>query len=368
MKVNDMVSAGLLEETASGDTGTHLTKSVKWCEFQVDMILNKAALEKGDYLPSTIYSTDGKTLWRFSKDVPRHLKCFGFLVLVSDELVVALATWTTLMEVVPIRFLPQRAIIAVAEGDLTVNRFTYGSMSGIKMLKLKQAVAAELGVAEIELSSAERTLLNHLRKQVEAEASKRAEVEKARLAEERRVRMEAEESRKAAERQRRAAEHAAKVSAILSRPNVEGFTAQGEHRRGVPVVNKEWEVLPDGKAVVEVASYDEEGPGEVLEFFYVKKSPGGRVSKDKPTPITNHNPMRESSTTATEMVVEVDGNLEIIRVFRDLDAIESLRESGKLSGGVLCGVTSGADKVTVYRVSKKKTNPVGEFKTELITA
>lgn len=302
------------------------------------------------YRPSKVTDKNGRVLWKFDKNrYPDTYAEFFDIEEGDDDLIVYLNN-RFVFEVIPIKDLPQwRPVIDV------VGRETHeGGRSAQALVELKLLIA-ESEQLEAALTPVEQRIAQIIRqRQAAARAAAEAEA---------RQQAQAEEDRK-----RR--EYEARINAILARPMIAVYTAEGQRLTGIPVIGDEWHILPRHKWVVTVESYDPETKTaqNPTEHFQVQKSAGGRLEKGCPRLVTQGNPMerRPMATKRGEVIVEIDNQITPLSLYSRTD-IDTLHRDG-LNGASRLGVfpMNSDGTVTIVEVVKKGVRDIGRFKYEAI--
>ncbi len=312
---------------------------------RVEALMSLNAPEGSEHLPAKVVDKEGKTLWKFDKY--RYPGAFAWLREVdSFGAVIAYATRRELIEVISIAHLPKTHIVQDAAG-----RESYEGGPGIlQVVELKQLLAEDLGL-EPHLTTNELIIVNRQR---QVRAALRAELRKLKV-----------QAREVA-RQALAQDRAERVAAILARKPVAGFTVEGQRLTGIPVVDKEYEMLPHGKFVIVVASYDVETGqcGEMSEHFLIKKTSGGRVDKANPRLVTKANPAERQSAAKveTKFLFEISNDFVEVGLYRraDIDALHAAGLNSATKVGLFPANTDGT--ITIYEVTKKGVKEIGAYK------
>lgn len=268
-------------------------------QIMVVHLFKKMDLEDAFFLVGKVTELSGKVLWTFPK---ARLRQIAILLEVQGEKIVAFlekGRKGAVVEVIPLSKL-------------------YQPISVVDAVRLK-VEAAEYLNRPYKLSEAEHAVLDLLQKR-----QREAEAEGARLA-----------------RENREKNRLIRLNSIRGRGNVTGYTPDGYQRYGLPVVGDEWHVLDHGVFVVLVESYDEGArtPGRPIEAFAVCKTVGGKVSKEKATPVSWERPASKTSSPqviispVAEVVCELrDGEFFPVMVYESFDQVRQAREQG-LNGG-----------------------------------
>lgn len=314
-------------------------------DLKVETLMSLNAPEGAEHLPAKVVDGEGKTLWKYDRQ--RHLGAFAWLREVdSFGPVIAYATRSELIEVISIAHLSKMRVVR----DVTGRENYEGGPGILQVVELKQLLAEDLGV-EPRFTPNEASIVKRLREQQQAEV---------------RARRLAEVAARQVARDVQVREQAAKVTAILARKPIAGFTVEGQRLTGVPVTNAEYEMLPHGKFVILVASYDLEtgACGDVIEHFSVRKSGGGRVDKDNPRLISKANPAERQATAKMEakLLFEIGSDFVEVGLYRraDIDALHAAGLNSATKVGLYPIRPDGA--VTIYEVTKKGVREIGAYK------
>ncbi len=311
------------------DAGAVMVQTAQWGDFTLEMVKSKKAPESAEFLPAKVLKV-GQILWSFKSNHPGY---HGLAKLMEhgEELVIVLCTKTELHAVVP-----------VTDTSHHFGQMPDGSFMGGRSIKdvitLKSEIAKLMHLEPIwtEREEKMRTAMQRQRAEAIAHASAKHEAEA--------------EARRTAVR----AERDAKRTALLARKRAYAFTAGGERRHGIPVIGDEWAVLPGDTFCITVDSYavDTGKHGNVLECFITKKSPSGRIDRDKVTPVFERDPRavkKEVASLLTTKVMKLKGELEEVIVANNMDDVRNLNKGG-LNSGTLVLVDDGKDTMNVYRL------------------
>lgn len=314
-------------------------------DIKVEALKSLKAPAGAEHLPAKVIDSNGKILWKFDKH--RYPGAYAWLREVDGfGAVIAYATRSELIEVISVKDLPQMRIVCDATG-----RENYeGGLGILKVVELKELLAADLEV-EAKFTPNEAMVARRLREQKQ---------------EEDKARRLAEAGARQAARDVQAREQAARVASILARKPIVGFTPDGQRLTGIPVVAKEYEMLPSGKFVIVVASYDSETGtyGDLVEHFSIRKTGGGRVEKINPRVVSKANPAERQSAARMEAKLLFDiGNDPVeVGLYRRAD-IDALHASG-LNGATKVGLApmNPDGTVTIFEVVKKGVREIGKFR------
>lgn len=286
------------QEARLGDLTIHLSMSPK------------APSQSAEFLPNSVMKGD-QVLWQFD---PSYIGCLTFLREADGEYLIVYATRREVVDIVPILDLPDT--IRLAGGQYDWKR------PSIERLSLKVAAAEVLGL-KLRLSPAESTL----KKVVDARRAEQARAAAAVLS-----------AAAAAERQQahiaRAAAREERKRAIRLRPFLTVWTASGERKHGVPVVDDEWRILGNGVNCVAVKSYADGEVGEPIAAFFVKEKSGNKKFRAGVTTVFAEDPTKPKLTEKMgEIVVEVGGNPDVVSCYTR-DGLAALKAEGLNSGAV----------------------------------
>ncbi len=293
----------------------------------------KATSSSAELLPSKV-TKDGQVLWSFDKS---YIDCIAFLREVDGEHMIVYATRQEVVDIVPILDLPNT--IRLAGGQYDWKR------SALERLQLKLAAAERMSL-DCRLTPIEKILNRKLDEQKREAAA----AQSAALAEERQREHEA-----------RLAARAERKRQIMMRERITVYTSSGEKRKGVPVVDDEWQALGDGVDCVRVASYADGIASEPSELFFVKKE-GSRKSRQRIVPVFAEDPTKPSLVEKMgEIVVEIDGVPDAISCFTR-DGLASLKADGLNSGAIRGVWPANADGTyTLVSFAKGGTRDIGNF-------
>jgi hypothetical protein len=313
--------------------------------FQVTMIRNNK-LTHLDFAVSTVADKDGKKLWAF-KD--QNFDGVGLLAFAGDAVVIVLAT---------------------RGKDSVIERVVpFSSLVNAKPIGLREMIKAKMG-ASFDLDIPYRLTETEAKVEKIDEGRMHAEmVLRDREASERRAsERDAEKIRKQDELRAKQVEREQRVARIMVRERVVGYTALGDRRHGVPVVENEWQILENGTFVILVDAIGEDGTvGKLLESFKVVKERGRHPVKvalsqlvDKNEPSTE---IPEELKPTGEVLIEMKGDIFEVGVYGSLAVIKQAHKAG-LNGGafVTTDERDAEGKVTVYSVTKESgPKKVGSF-------
>lgn len=214
-----------------------------------------------------------------------------------------------------------------------------GGTSAEEMLDIKLSAADELGI-DYRPSQEEVVILE----------ARRAAARQARQAAVADVNAEADARRLAREE---------RVHSIISRKNVEAWSAEGKRYFGTPVEGDEWMVLNDGTYCVVTE-------GGVPTTAFIVKKKGTKVSKVNETEVFPSPP--SASVAQAEMpeavkMVTIKKGIESrqVPVFRDFEAVKALRAQGLNSGTWIAVQPAEGQRLTVYAVRHETIDTIGQF-------
>lgn len=286
--------------------------------FVVHMLKSQNPGNRGDYLVSVVYDKEGAVVWRFQK---RYKGFSAFLAEADKDVVVALVT--------------------KGKVDIVREVFSLTSLLGN---------SDPIGLVDLaQLKKLASTFLKCDHSLSEGEQSA-----------EKRMRERRENERKEKLRQQymeRTIQREKDVARITGRCSVSGYTSDGQHRHGTPVVEQEWRSLKDGTFVVLVDSYDDEinECGKLLESFCVRKTPGKNGSQkiscatiSAEQPVAFKEKERDSLPTSVGFfVVSIkDEDFEVL-VFKSKKELSRVRGSYVIAQD---DVPDTKGKVNIYRV------------------
>lgn len=264
------------------DTGTHqielheLTAGEQ--TFRLEL-LRSHKVPHADFLIARVTDAAGeKTFWEFKAekfDGRGKIHCDPeteeyFILLLNHHLN---PRHPILERIIPLADLPKATRSKVEEtGDIV---YVGGRWNPQQLIAVKERIARELGFG-CAITKFEQSLRETMRRrQAAQEAALRAQQEA-----DAQARREAQEARR---------------QEIFSRPTITVWTvADGKKRWGIPVTEEEWETLPKDTGAVLVKKYPDDQL-EVIEAFFVHKTPGGRCSKRAVAPVTLERPVKQFS-------------------------------------------------------------------------
>jgi hypothetical protein len=313
-------------------------------ELRVEALMSLNAPEGAEHLPAKVVDKEGRTLWKFDKY--RYPGAFAWLRDVDDfGPVIVYATRGELIEVISVSHLPKIRIVRDSAG-----RETYeGGLGILQIVELKQLMAEDLDL-QPRFTPNEMIVI---RRQREQRNALRADL--------RRLEVQAREVAYQALNQ----ERRERVAAILARKSIAGFTVEGQRLTGIPVIEGEYEMLPRDTFVIVVASYDPETGecGDLVEHFSIKKSGGGRVSKNNPRPVTKVSPAERQpeAEVKARLLFEIGSDFVEIGLYRraDIDALHAAGLNSATKVGLFPANPDGT--VTIYEVTKKQVRELGRF-------
>ena len=299
-----------------------------------------------EYRPAKVKSKTGQILWHFDKTrfPGAHATFFG-LEDEDDDCIVYL-NHRFVYEVVPLKDLPQWRSVRDASGRETHE----GGRPVAALVELKLFIADAMNL-EPFLSKVEGIVARAIRQRwAQAAAEARAK---------RVVETQEVDDQRMRERQ-------ARIAAIMTRPPITVYTAEGRRLTGIPVVGDEYRMVLRDRWVVSVESYDNEArqAGQPTEHFQVVKSDGGRINRAHVRAVTL-NDSRKPVTVATrqgEAVIQIgSGDPDVIPLYGRQD-ISALHADG-LNGGTRVGLypVNPDGTIVVYEVTKKGARELGRF-------
>jgi|GEM_PF-1876350 len=297
-------------------------------EFMVDMIRRKGM--SADFLPAKVY-LDGKEIWNFPSE---KYSGIARLLFIHNEYVLVFINKNRQVEnVVPLADLPKIRKIYVNGRKMLI-----GGRGVYELFKFKAAAAKQLKLEYLKTNE-EQTFIQ-LNNKLESEKK-----EAARIA--------------------RADERKRWLDLVFSRPEVNGYSEEGGKYYGTPIVEGEWQKLPDGSRVVLVETYNDEDNthGDLIEAFFVKKGHNGRPEKKGAKIVFAKRPEKEEPVIEAKGVefFKIDSAVVEACIFCKED-IASLNNAGLNSGTYVA--LEGADdqgRYQILRLSEGKSEPVGIF-------
>ncbi|MBP6868783.1 MAG: hypothetical protein KBC16_01600 [Candidatus Pacebacteria bacterium] len=313
--------------------------------FTVTMIRS----QQHQFLPfaiSTVADKDGKKIWTFQG--AKH-DGVGLLAYAGDVPVIALIT---------------RGKDPIVERVIPLTSLVSNKPVGLReLIKGKMGAAIDLD-CRYRLTEDEGKVVKIDEGRMHAEM-----VRKDREASERRnSARDAEKIRRQEEARAQEAEREKRVALIMIREIVTGYTALGERRYGTPVLEAEWQSLPNGTFAILVDAIGEDGKvGKLLESFKIVKQAGRQPMKvmtsqlaarqEGPTEIPE-----ELQPTGT-VLVEIKDDFFNVGLYASKDLINRAWKAG-LNGGAYVAVDDrDADgKLVVFTVTKETgAKKVGSF-------
>lgn len=185
----------------------------------------------------------------------------------------------------------------------------------------------------------------------------------------------AAEKERAEKREQRTKAKKEKIDRIMSRPKVEGRTAEGQKRHGQPATEDEWQILRHDTFIMLVESYDDESHehGQIIESFRVDRSSGSKPEKEYRADIVPSNRLVSARLAMPQHIqtgmVEIEGGkpytpgLHEVLVFAQHSQIAEARNAGLNSGTF---VTSNDRMVKggrheIFSVTSEKVETVGYY-------
>jgi len=316
-------------------------------KYTLDMIKSRQS-PYGDFLPASVRK-DGIEIWRF-----KDMGFKGIAVLVETMpgnpvicLVSGIGKGRQLEQVIPLLGFSHLQRVSIHN----VITFINPNEDVNETIKIKHLAGEKLGV-KILFSKNEERFIEYNRK------------EKIRLKKE-------EEDRRAVKRQEDVRKQKERVTVIMSRKKIVGFTADGKPLSGIPVTQAEYQCLPNSTYVILVESYDQSTKKHagVSLAFRISKTPGGRVDKVHSTSVVEINPVIKTTPEAVleatrVFLIEHESIHKNVLVFTGQNEIRVAREQG-LNGGtyVTAETTRQKDgRFEIYEVRSDGMQTLGYFK------
>ena len=171
---------------------------------------------------------------------------------------------------------------------------------------------------------------------------------------------DAEKIRRQEEIRAQEAEREKRVALIMIREPVTGYTALGDRRYGTPVLETEWQSLPNGTFVILVDAIGEDGKvGTLLESFKIVKQPGKTPKKAMTSQLVAAK--QEGPTEIPEellpigtVLVEMKDDIFKVSLYSSKELINEAWKAG-LNGGAYVAVDDrdANGKLTVFTVTTK---------------
>lgn len=228
-------------------------------------------------------------------------------------------------------------------GDKIVPRLVSGGMSLEERQKVKAEIAADTGMEPLWTPGEYKLAEKAATARREAEAKER------------------EEKRAAAEAKKQAAEQLRKekVAALLKRPKLSAFTADGGKRHGIPIYEDgEDEILDDGALCIRC-----DADGLPIEAYIFRKKENGRIRRVNTVKVFATAELANSNsvdvTIQDVFVADFEGELLEVSLFSSLQAVEEMRVKHGLNSGTVVAVKSAEDKAILYKVTSNKSEMVG---------
>ena len=326
----------VMDEPSDGTTHQFVTgKIVVGDKTATILFLCSNKKKDGDFLPANVKSGGTEeVLWNFQTHRPAGFKGIAKMFSYEGELVIGLITFNG--NLVKLFFLTDILNGVAVEENGETNFLGQTSITEIARAKFRLARREKLWAV---LTEDERQALA---KDHEFDAKK-----------------------KEAEKLARAEAKREKRRAIISRPNVTVFGKTGGKYFGTPVVGDEWQMLQDRSRCVLVKSYDDEAheTGEPLSAFIVRKTTGGRMSKEREIfDISFRRPTVNDLSVARVVrraTIIVNGEKYDVAVFDKLPA----EVKGKLNSGmhVAVGSEKPEDGIKVFQLKNGRAYQVEDF-------
>jgi hypothetical protein len=268
-------------------------------ELRVHAFMSAKAGKSGRFVPRSI-EKNGEFIWHFSTNEKEEgVNKIAFLLTHEAGFhLIAVISGNLVLKVIPLDDLEKGYMIKTTDGPQLV-----GGRELLQLVQLKGSVADSLGFVR-ELSQNEALLLQ-VRSEIEMKRTK-------------------ETVNKGAEKERRRQE-------ILSRNKIFAYRENGQKIKGIPVIEGEWQCLPDGTGVILVAEYDGKAARNWQQAFYVEKK-GSSCGKRNCCPVTEMPilPKEEVIVMKKQLFFLDDEINEFFTVTGD--ELEKLRKKGVNSG------------------------------------
>lgn len=288
-----------------------------WGNFVIEAIRPEKLRDTtfAEFLPAKVClkkDGDEKILWNFVAPAPGAR---AFLRDHKDEIVIMTIANNAIIDVTAIADLPKHQVFKDASGA----KVRIGGRPVGEMLAIKRELS-RIEDLRLVLSPVEEKLNAHLEKKLKEQ----------RDADSARINAEKEAQREAEVRRR-----LERLALLNKRPLVIAYREDGARVKGIPVVGREYESLPDDKACIAVESYDDvtHFVGNVISAFYVNKNSGGRVSKRGEVPVRETPPLSAAPAVTIEQDLFLyDGEPVVAIIVQNFDQVKGLRTSGINSG------------------------------------
>ncbi len=321
-------------------------------DLTIETVRSERAPADAEFFVSKVSDKTGSILWRFDKRVYSQGDFFLREVDIEankTEPLMIYANRRELLDVIPIRDLPKMRIVKDTDG-----RNSYeGGRSAQAIVELKLLLAEDMNLRPV-FRQAERVIAELLRRrQAEARANAKA------------AQAEANAEANAAKEDRRQ-EQAARRAALLARPIIYGYTADGQRLQGIPIVGDEYQMLPHQTWVIVVKSYDSEKQvsGPVSEHFMVSKSASGRIEKRHVRSVSAEDPKQPKVVAIKfgEHVFEIGNVYHTISLYEraGIDALHAVGLNGAAKVGLFPANSDGT--VTIFEVVKSGPREIGRYK------
>jgi len=323
----------------TGEIHNHYTQIIRIGAVIINTLKSKK-MPNGDFLPTNATDLQGKHLWDFRSE---EFNGFGKLLEFKGEYYIYLEDRQRVIhKVIPVADLPKLQRVMLGDQALTL-----GGRDAYELYTLKVTIA-EFLCATFVVTEQEHNLISAMAKIHQEELEKE--------------RLQKQEEREANERAKNQ-----RIANIMAREKITAYTEDGKKRFGLPVINSEWEMLPDNTAVVVVNNLEEKIP---VEAFFVKKtSNSGRTSKGYLVKVFAEKIAVQKNTPtpnikASRVIrVLIDGRLTSVVNFSK-ENFDLLRKTGLNSGTMVSiGEPNANGKYTVVQLKGNECLTVGEFAT-----
>ena len=334
------------------DNDTHevdvVELNVNGVKYTLDMIRSRKMEGKGDFLPASV-KKNGTEIWQFKDE---GFKGIAMLIEAAPDnpvicLISGVGKGRHVERVIKLSGLSHLQRVNICG----VIRFVNTQENISETIEIKRLVGEKLGVG-VHFSDTENRFFVHQREEKERlkkEAEKRLQDQRAE-----RDRMQRE-----------------RVSEIMFRKKIIGFTTDGKPLSGIPVTLEEYQCLSNSTYVILVESYDQatKKHAGVSLAFRISKTPGGRVDKVHSTSVVEINPVIKTTPEAVleatrVFLIEHESIHKNVLVFTGQNEIRVAREQG-LNGGtyVTAETTRQKDgRFEIYEVRSDGMQTLGYFK------
>lgn len=202
---------------------------------KVNAFKSAKAGKHGRYVPFSI-EKEKETIWAFADEKVGDVKKIAFLLTHDKGFhLISIISGDKVLKVVPLDDLEKGHVIQTTSG-----RQITGGRSVLELFHIKGDVADSLNFVRHVSALEEKLMAAHKES------------------------FKVEKSDKAAEKERRR-------QAILARPKISGFREDGKKITAIPVVENEWQCLPNETGVILVSKFDGTAKGMIEAFFVGKK-------------------------------------------------------------------------------------------------